>query len=287
MPGRPRAQPRRPRLRSRSARAPGHCRYAADSGRGPHSLRPGPAGPTRRPHPQPAEGEEWVRAAIVGQLENRGASFYREMLAAVLRAAADGACARRVSASCSTPCGTWCGEAPSPTTRSCPCGRSGGRAVVVTGRRTGRGWVRRAGGTARGCRPVVAGVGGGRHRGRAGGWLAVRDRASSCHRAPPPRPPRRRDPGRCRRGGRHRGVLGGVSHPARDGGPWPGPARVLRGGPGRAQFALPAAVDRLRAERPAPGDDGADAETWWCWQPRTRPTRMVPHCRGHSRRRAA
>ena len=54
--------------------------------------RPGPHRCGRDPTPgrPPASGEEeWLRAAIVGQLEARGASFYREILAAVLRAAAE------------------------------------------------------------------------------------------------------------------------------------------------------------------------------------------------------
>jgi ATP-dependent Lhr-like helicase len=48
------------------------------------------ADPPSPPASDPTPGDEgWLGAAIVGQLQHRGASFYREILAAVLRAAAD------------------------------------------------------------------------------------------------------------------------------------------------------------------------------------------------------
>ena len=54
----------------------------------------------------------WLRAAILRQLAERGASFYREILAAVLRAAGrPRARVSRPSASCWTRCGTWSGPA--------------------------------------------------------------------------------------------------------------------------------------------------------------------------------
>ena len=52
-------------------------------------------------------------------------------------------------------------------------------------------------------------------------------------------------------------------------------------GLGAAQFALPGAVDRLRAVRDPPPT--TDARRRWCWRPPIRPSRTAPRCRGPSR----
>ena len=254
------------------------------AGEPPHSL-PEPARPTRRPHPASGRGGGCARRSWASS--RTGRQLLARCLAAVLRAAADGGVRPPNQRSCSTPCGTWCGEAPSPTTF-----------LPLRALRWPRGGRDRAA-----DRPRLGATG------RVGPpevpvrWSLVSEAVATAVALAggSPSETERRHAIALRLLDRHgvvtrdavaaEDITGGFSavypilREMEDRG------RVRRGyfveGLGGAQFALPAAVDRRFARRPAPGDDGADAETWWCWQPRTRPTRMVPHCRGHSRRRAA
>ena len=161
--------------------------------------------------------------------------------------------AGRPSASSSTRSGTSSGPARSPTTRSRRSARCAGRARRPS-RRPARPRVgaRDAPRAARGGGSLVARGGHGPHGGGARGRPgAVRDRASRGTGAGAAGAPRRPHAGRGRRGGRRR-RLRAVYPVLRE---MEERGRVRRGyfveGLGGAQFALPGAVDRLRAARGA------------------------------------
>ena len=79
--------------------------------------------------------EDWLRDALRSRLAARGASFYRDLMAAALEAAAARrAPAARPSGSCSMPSGTSSGPARSATTRSRRCAPCAGRDAAATRR---------------------------------------------------------------------------------------------------------------------------------------------------------
>ena len=206
----------------------------------------------------------------------RGASFWSQLRAG--RARRDRRRAARPR------CGTWCGPARSPTTRSRRCGRCVGggagqarpaapRRAAAAGRGPGRldparpaGRRRAAGRWSRRCsspRPTPTEVG-------------PRHGACSCSSATASHP--RGGAGRGR-GGRVRRVYGVLKVLEERG-------QVRRGyfvaGLGAAQFALPGAVDRLRGRARAPDGDCTPSRRRprWCWPPPTRPSPTAPRCPG-------
>ncbi|MET0772162.1 MAG: DEAD/DEAH box helicase [Candidatus Limnocylindrales bacterium] len=240
----------------------------------PHSLRPGADAAGPEPHasavpgggppadapvatPAPPEDEDRVRAAIVGQLENRGASFYREILAAVLRAAAEGGVrppAQRELLDTLWDL-VWGGTVTNDTF------------LPLRALRWPRGGRDRAA-----DRPRLGATGRVGPPEGAGRWSLVSEAVATAIAlagGSPPSETERRHAIALRLLDRH-GVVTRDAVAAED---VPGGfsavypilremedrGRVRRGyfveGLGGAQFALPAAVDRLRAERPAPGDD--------------------------------
>ena len=168
------------------------------------------------------------------------------------------------SASCSTRCGTSSGRPRSPTTRSRRCARCAGRAPVaaVVPACAGRALARpRFASTARMGPPEAAGR-----------WSLVSEAIATAVAL-------RGGTGRHETERRHaqalrlldaygvvtrdtvageglpRRLLGGLPGPARDGGARPRPPRLLRRGPRRRPVRMPAALDRLRAERADAGGD--------------------------------
>ena len=208
--------------------------------------RPGP--PLLAP-PRPDVADRPTGAlhdALREHLGDRGASFWCDLRGRARRAPPTPSCWPR--------CGTWCGRARSPTTRWRRCGRFVGGAGGPAHRR------RRAGAAARRPRPGRLTRTGPARR-APGRWSLVRAAAgaravahrgrptpgpASCSSATACSPGRRRWPRASRAGSpRVYGVLKVLEERG----------QVRRGyfvaGLGAAQFALPGAVDRLRAARDA------------------------------------
>ena len=184
----------------------------------------------------------------------RGASFWPDLV----RRRRRGRAALRRRRRCSPRCGTWCGRARSPTTRSPRCGRSASarQGPRRRGRRAGRPSATRSADPARARRPA------------AGRWSLVGPAA----RARARRPPRRPTPGPCscssatacsparRRWPRGSRAASPAStrcsrrsrSGARCAGATSSPASA------RAQFALPGAVDRLRSPAATPAERRPD-----------------------------
>ena len=223
----------------------------------------------------------WVGAGALGASDGRVRLFFRDQVAAPGRGARrspsrptaplhDGparpprrsaarpsgptccaaAAERHRRSSCSPPCGTWCGRARSPTTRSPRCGRSVGGATAPAGRRRRRaGRGARAGpgpggspgsGPPAGRRPLVAGRPAAR-AGPASPTEAAHARACSCSSATACST---REAALAE--GVEGGFAGGVPRAQGARGAGPGPARLLR----RRSRRGP--VRPARRRRPAP-----------------------------------
>jgi ATP-dependent Lhr-like helicase len=208
--------------------------------------------------PEVEGGDGWVRAAIVGQLGQRGASFYREILAAVLRAAGDQGArppSQRELLDALWDL-VWSGLVTNDTFLPLRALR----------------WPR-AGRDRAADRPRMGATGRIGPPEGAGRWSLVSEAVATAVAlagGSPPSETERRHATALRLLDRH-GVVTRDAVAAED---VPGGfsavypilremedrGRARRGyfveGLGGAQFALPAAVDRLRAERPAAGEEG-------------------------------
>jgi ATP-dependent Lhr-like helicase len=210
--------------------------------------------------PAPPSEDEWLRGAIVGQLESRGASFYREILAAVLRAAVAngvGPPSQRELLDALWDL-VWTGALTNDTF------------LPLRALRWPRGGRDRSA-----ARPRMGATGTVGPPEGAGRWSLVSEAVATAVAlagGTAPSETERRHAAVLRLLERH-GVLTRDAVASED---VPGGfaavypvlremedrGRVRRGyfveGLGGAQFALPAAVDRLRAERSAPGDESHD-----------------------------
>ncbi len=247
----------------------------------------------RRPLDLPPS--EALHEAILGTLDGGQALFFRAL--------SDAAGAAPTTPRWSRRSGTWCGPAASPTTPwlRCACG-SPARPAPGASRRAGCRGARRAT-PATGGPPCPPGRGPRRPAAAGGGCPIATDGhpAAACPRRGAAGPPRRAHP---RRGGRRAGVrrvLRRLSGAVGVRGRRALPPRLFVEGLGAAQFAVPGAVDRMRAlaaeaeradEEPAwtspipPSWEVRDAaragasSPRWCWRRPTRPTRTAGRSRG-------